>query len=659
MGKAVMDSIRQSVDNYEVIFTLHPMPMWLFDENWEHILTANQAAQDISGYTQEEFFLNQTGPFFFHHSGQPISKLFNPRQGIDSQIKELHLLHKDGQSLEVDVHCQRLTFRGQPAFLLIAQDISSLKQSEQALRQAIAELSRSNAMIAALSQVAVKIESLTDMNGVIETLGSELEIIGLSSAITYLFPKQNTLQIAYISINPDLLRNLDGVIPAMLSGIDISIGPIPSDELSKPLYFTDVIEPLLNLTNGIPEEEIRHFVRSVGIAPFTPVICLPLKVNDEVIGNLSVWGGSQRRENIPALTIFANQVSGAIEKARLFEAASRRAKETEMLFNATTAVTSALELNQVLDQILVQLAKVVPYFSAAINLIEGEDVRIVAGRGFPDSSKIIDRKFHANDSLLMEAYRTSRPLILADAQQHATFQNWADDPEVRGWMGVPLIARGQVIGFLTIDHHEMNAYQKEHAALAQAFANEVAIAIENARLFQEVQILAITDPLLGIYNRRHFYQLANEEFKRFKRYHAHFSMVMFDLDHFKDVNDKFGHQAGDQVLRHVVARCQENLREQDIFGRYGGEEFVILTHQADNQAARQVADRLREVLAERPIRHGNHQVSISASFGVCELTEDCPDLDELINRADQALYTAKRAGKNQVAIWEPEQEGND
>lgn len=324
-----------------------------------------------------------------------------------------------------------------------------------------------------------------------------------------------------------------------------------------------------------------------------------------------------------------------------------------MLFNATTAVTSALELDQVLEQILIQLAKVVPYHSAAIFLIEGQQVRVVAGHGFTENEGIINQSFPADDPLLMQAQRARKPIVLEDAQQNPDFKNWGKNLEVRGWMGVPLIARGQVIGYLTIDHYEIYAYQQRHAALAQAFANEVAIAIENARLFQEVQQLAITDPLLGIYNRRQFFNLANEEFKRYKRYGTGFSAIIFDLDHFKEVNDRFGHQVGDQVLRAVAALCQENLREQDLFGRYGGEEFVILSQQADSQAAVQMAERLRAVISQNPVQLGERQVQVSASFGVCEITPDTPSIDELIHRADQALLRSKRDGKNTVLVWAP------
>jgi diguanylate cyclase (GGDEF)-like protein len=218
-------------------------------------------------------------------------------------------------------------------------------------------------------------------------------------------------------------------------------------------------------------------------------------------------------------------------------------------------------------------------------------------------------------------------------------------------MGLPLRVHGEPIGYLTVDSTHVGAYGPQDAALVQAFADEVAIAIENARLFQQVQHLAITDPLTGLRNRRYFFEAGRRELERARRYQRPVALLMLDIDHFKRVNDTYGHLAGDRVLVTLAARCAENLRAVDISARYGGEEFVFLLPETGMERANQVADRLRTAIMETPIDTGEKQISISVSLGLAELDEDCADLQGLVARADLALYVAKDTGRARVTVW--------
>jgi len=291
---------------------------------------------------------------------------------------------------------------------------------------------------------------------------------------------------------------------------------------------------------------------------------------------------------------------------------------------------------------------VIPYHSAAVFLLEENRKRIVAARGFSDPDQVIGLTCYEFDPLLDEAGRTLSPVILGDAHADARFARWAQTDYVHGWMGVPLVARGELIGFLTIDSKQVNAFDESHAKLSQAFANEVAMAIDNARLFKETHRLSITDPLTGLYNRRHIYDEARRELERAQRYGRALSVIIFDLDRFKDVNDRFGHLAGDEVLRVMAHRCLESLRHVELIGRYGGEEFVVFVPETDVKGACQVAERLRRAISETPIETRGQFVTVTASFGVAELNGTSGDIDKLLDRADQALYMAKRSGGNQV-----------
>jgi len=168
---------------------------------------------------------------------------------------------------------------------------------------------------------------------------------------------------------------------------------------------------------------------------------------------------------------------------------------------------------------------------------------------------------------------------------------------------------------------------------------------------RQVLALANTDDLTGVHNRRYCFTLGKRELARTRRSGNPLSAIMLDLDHFKHVNDKYGHTAGDRVLRDVAACCLDQLRETDIIGRYGGEEFFILLPDTPLPGARQLAERLREAIALRTST-ASGGLRVTASLGVASGGAELKTIDELVKRADGALLSAKRAGRNRVCIDE-------
>jgi diguanylate cyclase (GGDEF)-like protein len=173
---------------------------------------------------------------------------------------------------------------------------------------------------------------------------------------------------------------------------------------------------------------------------------------------------------------------------------------------------------------------------------------------------------------------------------------------------------------------------------------------ELEKVREEVHALAITDELTGIFNRRHFMKLAEGELERAKRYRHHLSMMIFDIDNFKRVNDHYGHLCGDAVLRELSVACRTILRQCDIFARFGGEEFIIMFPETDRTSAIQVANRLCQLVANLVIEHKSVQIQVTISVGVTTNNSTLDTLDDLLNQADKALYQAKRLGKNRLEI---------
>ena len=168
----------------------------------------------------------------------------------------------------------------------------------------------------------------------------------------------------------------------------------------------------------------------------------------------------------------------------------------------------------------------------------------------------------------------------------------------------------------------------------------------------ELERMATVDPLTNIYNRRFFFERSEEELERSKRYTTPLSLILFDIDHFKQVNDTHGHLVGDQVLANLAALCQDAIRSVDILARYGGEEFIILMPDSTIAAAYNAAERLREQVATTNLTDGQINLTTTISLGVSSWdNEEATDLKTLIDQADQALYHSKESGRNRVTVW--------
>jgi len=340
------------------------------------------------------------------------------------------------------------------------------------------------------------------------------------------------------------------------------------------------------------------------------------------------------------------------ERVRSEQAAERAMNQSNALKQALDELSSQLDLSQVLRRILVSLKTVLEYDSATLFLKEDEKYKVVAARGFTNTSRLINRTLPTSNLLLKEIENLRAPIILNNAQDDPRFERWETAAQVRGWMGVPLIRHDEFIGLMTIDNYRASAYTQEDAKLASSFANSAAVVIENARLFEQTQKMALTDSLTGIYNRRYFYELSQKEFSRSKRYQSPMSIILIDIDHFKNVNDRFGHLAGDQVLVQFVQRIQDELRTNDILARFGGEEFIILLPETSLNDATHVAERLREVTAQYPFLLITAQTYITISMGISGFRFSTISLDQLIDESDKALYEAKQSGRNRAISYQ-------
>ena len=203
------------------------------------------------------------------------------------------------------------------------------------------------------------------------------------------------------------------------------------------------------------------------------------------------------------------------------------------------------------------------------------------------------------------------------------------------------IAKGdfsQRVEFLGEFSHSFNLMVEQLAAYRQRILGQN----------RELERLAITDPLTGVFNRRYFMGFITKEFLRSQRYSHVFSAIQMDIDHFKKINDAHGHAVGDEVLKAFTANCQEILRECDVLGRFGGEEFSIILPETEREGALVVAERIRQTIADLKVYVDDKTVRFTVSIGVTSLRKDDTGLEAILRRADEALYLAKNGGRNKV-----------
>jgi len=216
---------------------------------------------------------------------------------------------------------------------------------------------------------------------------------------------------------------------------------------------------------------------------------------------------------------------------------------------------------------------------------------------------------------------------------------------------LPIRAKGRVLGILLVDQPPpARPLDPDDLNTMNSLATQAGIAVENARLYEAKEQLSRTDGLTQLYNHRFFQERVQEEIKRADRFRQKLSLVMFDVDDFKRINDSHGHQTGDQVLRRVARIVHDCLREVDVPARYGGDEFAIILPDTDLRDGVEVAERLRRAVAKHPILAAGTPIAITISLGVATRLPQSPlSSEEVIKMADQALLEAKRQGRNAVA----------
>jgi diguanylate cyclase (GGDEF)-like protein len=421
-------------------------------------------------------------------------------------------------------------------------------------------------------------------------------------------------------------------------------------------YFSNEqkIQPGDNLINRLPPNEqstIRKYISS--LRPSDPVIRLDYSFTlpDQNVRWLQWTGLGSFNDEGKLLEI---QVIGQdISERKLDEqTAQQHNRELSALHNATAALLTTLDPEALLSRILDAALSAVPAAKKGmIHLIAPDtgQLEMRASVGYTDP-RIVRIRIPGAVGYVARAVKERNPLLIHNLHTDPVLATgpYNHVREVNSAIVAPLILKSQVLGALSLESTQTSAFNDSDLRLLVSFAATATAAIHNAHLHAEVQKLAITDSLTGLYNRRGFYELGQREVERSRRYKRPLVAIMLDIDHFKFINDFYGHAIGDYILQSIAKRCSDSLRRIDILGRLGGDEFTILLPETDMFTATGVAERVRNTISNQPVITDPSPVTVSVSLGVARATATTPDLDILISRADKALYTAKREGRNRV-----------
>ncbi len=253
---------------------------------------------------------------------------------------------------------------------------------------------------------------------------------------------------------------------------------------------------------------------------------------------------------------------------------------------------------------------------------------------------------------------TGRAILIQDISRENNFFYYEGSNITKGsFLGVPLkLSDGTVLGVLNAHKPVPNQFSDDDLKLFEAVAEQVSISLQNAIAYQKTRELTNRDELTNLYNRRYFFERFDKEVERAKRYERLLSVMLIDIDHFKNFNDTFGHLKGDNLLVQLSRLLEKNMRKADVIARYGGEEFLVMLPETDRGAAMVVAEKIRKVVEEYDFHKDKADLGpgkITLTIGISSMPEDARDALDLLDRADKAMYYGKAQGRNRTCAEVP------
>jgi diguanylate cyclase (GGDEF)-like protein len=420
-------------------------------------------------------------------------------------------------------------------------------------------------------------------------------------------------------------------------------------------YIIRTGEPLL-IESDLEEMRSKLGVDFVPPRPARSFCAVPILLGGKPVGVMAALSTERESQfqprDLEVMQTAARQLGVAIENARLFTEEQRRARHLAFLNNISKLAISSEDAEQMMANIVREIQKNFRYDHIGIGIMDyaTKDIEIRAEAG--TTSQTLGRRIAVGSGVLGKVARTG---VSALVQNAGPGQLAGVLPESRAVLCLPITYGETLLGVLNVESREENAFAPQDVLILNTLADLLATALHNSFVFQKLQQQSITDGLTGIKTRRFFWEALSSEWRRASRSGRPFSVVLMDLDKFKEVNDSLGHLEGDLVLARVGRLLEQKCRQSNVVARYGGDEFIILMPETGIEQAQVLAERLRLWLATDPMLEEHH---ITGSFGVASFPVHGFSMEDLIRVADAGMYVSKHAGGNQVSTSDAFGEGS-
>lgn len=382
-----------------------------------------------------------------------------------------------------------------------------------------------------------------------------------------------------------------------------------------------------------------------------------LKVRDKLIGLLIV--GHKLKKAVMSdkersfLTTLSRNIAVAINNflllSELRETNTRldeKIQEVSILYQATQMIATELQLQALLDMAMNATSEITEVKRGSIWLFD-EDNSVFSLRSHLGACERLPETLRLEESLVCQHLFEKKEAFIRRPESMEQLSDLDERIFGSAFISVPIVHQSDCLGVIHLcEKPNQEQFSERDQRLIRVFALQLGAAVKNAQLYEQ----AITDGLTHLYLHRYFKQRLFDELKRAARFNRFLALIMIDIDHFKLLNDNYGHQAGDEVLRRVAVILRKAVRTHDLPVRYGGEEFALVLPETDMTGAVSVAERVRRAIDTEHIEYGGKILKITASFGVSVFPDCAHDMDSIIKVADQALYYSKEHGRNQVTV---------